>query len=216
MIIQWLGHAAFSISHPTAPRSRLCIDPHAPGVLGGRFTLPEIVGPFDAVVVTHSHEDHNAWRPALGTETVIDRDTRYGPYELRFRGIAHDAAGGRDMGWVRMVSLTTAAARVVHAGDLGTFGPDDVAWLRGVDVLLVPVGGTYTLDGAAAAALTRAVAPKWVVPMHGADPHIDLPLAPVGEFLTALGWPTVHAAALRLDAPPPPGHVVILRHPAGV
>lgn len=215
MIVRWLGHAAFSISHPAHPNARLCLDPHAPGVLGGRFRLPEIVGPYDAVLFTHRHEDHAAWRPALGTEHVIDRATAFGPYELRFRGVAHDTAGGARMGWVRMISVEDGQRRVVHVGDMGAFDAEDVAWLRGTDTLLVPVGGTYTLDGAEAADLVRAVKPRWAVPMHGADEAIDLPLAPTEDFVQALNWPAVALPQLDLSAPPPPQRTLLLHHPAG-
>ena len=210
MIVRWLGHAAFSINLPGALDGHLCLDPHAPGVLGGRFALPEIQGPFDAVLITHRHEDHCAWRPSLGTDRMIDADGSVGPYDVRFRGVPHDAVDGRQMGWVRMASVDDGAHRVVHAGDLAGFSAADVAWLRGVDVLLVPVGGTYTLDGAGAAAFTRAVEPRWVVPMHGADPAIDLPLAPVSDFLAALGWPVAATPVLDLGSPPPERHIVLL------
>ena len=214
MIVRWLGHAAFSIIADAARDGRLCVDPHAPGVLGGRFQLPPIIGPFDAIATTHAHEDHCAWRPALGTDRLLDTDQTFGPYTLRFRGVSHDQVDGRQMGWVRMLSLDIDGFRIVHAGDLSAYDSADIAWLGAVDLLLVPVGGTYTLDGVEAATFTRAVAPKWVVPMHGQDPAIDLPLAPTSDFIDALQWPITERPQLSLDDLPPAGQVVLLQHPA--
>lgn len=198
MLLRFLGHAAFDL---TLGGQRLCIDPHKPGALGGRFQLPAIAGPFDALVSTHFHEDHAAWTPALGTSRMLDPPCRLGEVELGLRAAFHDDCGGARMGMVRMVSLQGEGLRIVHCGDLGAFDADDVAWLRGADVLIVPAGGTYTLDGAQAVQLALAVRPRVVVPVHCADPRIDLPLRPVGEFLA--GWPAevVHAAELTAALP---------------
>lgn len=182
MKLRFLGHAAFDL---TLGGVRLCLDPHKPGALSGRFALPAIQGPFDALVHTHSHEDHCAWTPALGTQTVLDRPQAFGAVAVDTRPAFHDAVGGGRMGLVRMVSLRGDGLRVVHCGDLGAWDDADLAWLRGADVLLVPAGGTYTLDGAQAAELAAAVGARLTVPMHCADPRVDLPLAPVAAFAAA-------------------------------
>ncbi|MSP91923.1 MAG: hypothetical protein EXR79_09025 [Myxococcales bacterium] len=186
--LRWLGHAALDVRWGGV---RLCIDPHRPGALGGRFQLPEIQGPFDALVSTHFHEDHAGWTPALGTTLRLDPPCRIGGLELTARPALHDAEGGLRMGLVRMIAVSDGNTRLVHAGDLGHFDGADVAWLAGCDVLVVPVGGTYTLDAEGAAALCRAVQPQVVVPVHYRDARIDLPLAAVEPFLGALGWPVV-------------------------
>ncbi|MFZ4577192.1 MAG: MBL fold metallo-hydrolase [Myxococcota bacterium] len=180
--LRFLGHAAFDLS---VDGVRLCLDPHKPGALGGRFQLPAIQGPFDALVCTHRHEDHASWTPELGTQRWIDPPARLGSVMLEARPAFHDVHGGARMGMIRMVSVRGNGIRVVHCGDLGGYDDDDVAWLRGADVLLVPAGGTYTLDGAQAAELVRRVQPSWAVPIHCLDSRIDLPLAPVDDFLTA-------------------------------
>jgi len=207
MRLRFLGHAAFDLELAGV---RLCLDPHRPGALGGRFRLPAILGPFDAVVCTHRHEDHAGWTPALGTEQILDRTGTFGPLELEVRAALHDTAGGTRAGLTRMVSITGAGLRLVHAGDVAQWTPDDVAWLRGADVLLVPAGGTYTLDGAQAAALARAVGARWTVPMHCRDPRVDLPLAEVDDFAVAWGEPM--RACLEWTPSVPTG-AVLLRAP---
>lgn len=195
MRLAFLGHAAFDL---TLGGVRLCLDPHRPGAVGGRFQLPPIHGPFAAIASTHSHEDHAGWTAALGTTRFLDRDTDLGRLQVRTRAAFHDAVGGTRMGLVRMMSFSDGHTRVVHCGDLATWDDSDVEWLRGTDVLLVPAGGTYTLDGEQAAALARAVAPRWVMPMHCADPRVDLALWPVEDFLLAYGGPVCRIDVLEL------------------
>lgn len=206
MRLRFLGHAAFSLELGGV---RLCLDPHRPGALGGRMQLPAIQGPFDAIACSHGHEDHAAWTEALGTLRWIDGADRVGEVEVTVRAAFHDAVLGTRMGMVRMLSFRAEGLRVVHCGDIGAFDADDVAWLAGTDVLLVPVGGTYTLDGPAAADFARQVQARWTVPMHAADPRIDLPLAPVDAFLAAWSGAVRHADTIDTAAAPPPGVVVL-------
>lgn len=212
--LRWLGHAAFAIATPT---TRLLLDPHRPGALGGRFRLPAIVGPFDAIACSHGHDDHAAWSPAFGTQRWIEADESVGDLRVRFLAAAHDRHGGRRMGLTRMIAIEGPGWRVVHSGDLGVFGDREVAFARRCDLLLVAAGGTYTLDGAEAAAFCRAVAPAAVAPMHCADPAIDLALAPVTDFVAALGWPTIACPDWRSERPQPAQPSVLLfERPAGV
>ena len=211
MKLRFLGHAAFALELGDV---KLCLDPHKPGVVGGRFQLPAIVGPFDAIASTHPHEDHSAWTPELGTMTRIEGDTVLGDLRVRGRAVFHDAEDGLRMGLVTMLSFEAEGVRVVHCGDVGSYDASDVAWLRGTDVLLVPVGGTYTLDGAQAAELVRAVAPKMAVPMHAADPRIDLPLAPIADFIKCFSESPWRGPQLEWSAGAPvPAALVVLAPP---
>ncbi len=212
MKLRFLGHAAFALE---LGGLRLCLDPHKPGVVAGRFQLPAIIGPFDAIASTHPHEDHSAWTPELGTTTRIEGDAVLGNVTVRGRSVFHDTEHGVRAGFSTMLSFEAEGVRVVHCGDVAAYDETDVAWLRGTDVLLVPVGGTYTLDGAGAAALVRSVQPRMAVPMHAADPQIDLPLAPLGEFLAHFPHDEVWQGALldwHLGAAVP-GAIVVLSRP---
>ena len=213
MKLRFLGHAAFALELGS---QRLCLDPHKPGVVGGRFQLPPIIGPFDAIASTHPHEDHCAWTPELGTTHRIEGDAVLGDVVVRSRPVFHDADGGLRMGLSTMLSFEAEGVRVVHCGDIGSYDAADVAWLRDTDVLLVPAGGTYTLDGAGAAALVRAVQPRIAIPMHAADPRVRLALAPISDFLAYFQdsvWrgPTLQWSAGRSI----PGAIVVLDPPSG-
>lgn len=193
--LQFLGHAAFAVQMGGV---RLCIDPHKPGALGGRFQLPEIRGPFDALLHSHHHEDHSAWTPALGTTRVVDPPCQLGDLQLDARAAFHDRQQGLHMGVVRMLDLRVPGLRVVHSGDLGSWDAADLVWLRGSDVLLIAAGGTWTLGPAQAAELGRLSGARAVVPMHCADPRVDLALQSVDEFAAAWAGPVLRAD--RLDA----------------
>lgn len=208
--LRFLGHAAFDLR---LGATRLLLDPHRPGAVGGRLQLPPIVGPFDAIASTHNHEDHNAWDPAFGTAHWLQDGEVFADIEVCTRPVFHDAHGGVQMGLSRMVSLRWQGLRIVHSGDIGAFDEADVAWLRGTDVLLLAAGGTYTLGPAAAAELARRAAPRVVVPMHCADPRVALPLASVDDFVTAYGEAVVHAPALTQPWPVAPPGVVLLAPP---
>ena len=210
MQLRFLGHAAFSLQFDGA---RLCLDPHRPGAVGGRFALPPIEGPFDVIAVSHAHEDHCGWTPALGTDHVIDADADFAGFSLRFRPVFHDKVGGVQMGLSQMIKITAGDTTIVHCGDIGGWDDEDLAWLQGVDLLLVPVGGTFTVNGKEAAELVALTKPRWVVPMHAADPRVDLNLAPTSDFLAACPRPTVALSTLDLDDPPADGATLLLQSP---
>lgn len=211
MKLRFLGHAAFALD---LGGLRLCLDPHKPGVVGGRFQLPPIVGPFDAIASTHPHEDHSAWTPELGTMTRIEGDTVIGRVTVRGRPVFHDQERGLRAGFSTMLSFEADGVRIVHCGDVASYDETDVAWLSGTDVLLVPVGGTYTLDGAGAAAFVQAIRPRMALPMHAADARIDLPLAPIDDFLAHFPHAVWHGALLEWYAGQAvPAAIVVLDSP---
>jgi hypothetical protein len=110
---------------------------------------------------------------------------------VRVRSISsdHDAAGGRERGRNAMFLIEADGVRILHCGDLGqkTLTPEQLAALSDVDVMLVPVGGTFTADGVAAARLVRQVRPRIVVPIHCRTDSLTIPLEPVDGFIEAMG-----------------------------
>jgi L-ascorbate metabolism protein UlaG (beta-lactamase superfamily) len=196
--LQFLGHAAFALTLGT---TRLLLDPHKPGAVGGRFSLPAIQGPFDAIVYSHNHDDHCAWSVDFGTSVLISGPAQIADITVTSRAVFHDAVQGTRMGLSRMMSLQWQGLRVVHSGDIGSYDQDDIDWLRGTDVLLLSAGGTFTLGGQAAAELAQAVQPKVVVPMHCRDARVRLELEPVEHFVSAAGAPVLKLAQLTWPLP---------------
>ncbi len=152
MKLQWLGHACFAVSEGDYT---VVIDPFC-DVKG----YDDVDTAADEVLCSHSHYDH-AYRAGVAVGRGGAR-----PFTVETVATFHDEQNGALRG-ENTVHILRGRETVVHLGDLGhPLTQAQVDAIRGCDVLLVPVGGTYTVDGATAAALVRAVAPKTAIPMH--------------------------------------------------
>ena len=79
-------------------------------------------------------------------------------------------------------------------GDIGHL-PDGemLKALTDIDIMLIPVGGVYTLDAAAAFELVRMISPRAVVPMHYRSDGFGLSnIAPVSDFLRLFNEDEIH------------------------
>ena len=153
MRISWLGHACFALEYEGY---RVVIDPFC-DVPGCRDT-EEMA---DALLCSHEHFDH-AYRAG-----VTLRQGKDSSFTVEVLDTCHDEAGGTLRGKNKIHMLRAGGMTVAHLGDLGHM-PDEtqVEQLRRCDALLIPVGGTYTLDAAGAAAVAAAVQPRVTIPMH--------------------------------------------------
>jgi L-ascorbate metabolism protein UlaG (beta-lactamase superfamily) len=183
MKITWIGHACFLIE---AEDQRLVTDPFEAKV---PYPFPSVAA--DIVTVSHEHHDHNAVDRISGKPTVVRGPGRHRAGTLDIDGIAssHDASGGSKRGPNTLFAFTLEGLRLAHLGDLGAplDEPQRTA-LRGVEVLFVPVGGTYTVDAHQAAAIVRSLPDLRIVfPMHyRTEPIADWPLTPVDDFLRTM------------------------------
>lgn len=154
--ITWLGHACFRIEYKGWS---LIIDPYADGTVDGLPPLRERAG---AVYCTHGHFDHNA-----ADCVTLDGSEPPEDFSLATALCPHDDAGGAKRGMNTIHVFTFGKRRVAHMGDVGCALPEEtLALLRGCDVLLLPVGGFFTVDAAEAFALAEAIGPRAIVPMH--------------------------------------------------
>ena len=151
-----LGHACFMMEQDGY---RTVIDPYAAGMIPG---LPELNVVADAVYCSHEHGDHNA-KEAVGlfaTEKVA-------PYTVAEYTTPHDDQGGtlRGMNTVRIFDF--GGLKIAHLGDIGCF-PDEALSqaLKGIDCMMIPVGGFYTIGCQTAYQIIKAANPKVVIPMH--------------------------------------------------
>jgi len=179
MRIQWFGHACFTIE---AGGVTLLTDPFDKTV---PYAFPSV--PIDIATVSHGHFDHNAVHRVAGEYATIQAT---GTFEVRgvpIRGIAsfHDAKQGEERGDNIAYTYVLEGITLAHLGDLGApLTSEQRDALSDVEILLIPVGGTYTLDAAQAADLCGQL-PKLriVLPMHyKTDVIADWPIAGVEEF----------------------------------
>lgn len=183
MDITWLGQACFKLR---GRQATVVTDPFDPKFTG--INLPKTSA--DIVTVSHAHQDHNFVSGIEGAPFVIN-----GPGEYEVKGVYivgvqtfHDREQGANRGPNVVYAVTIDDITVSHLGDLGhKLVNDQLEALGDIDVLLVPVGGTYTIDAEKAIEVIAQLEPKVVIPMHYKIPGIPFDLAPVELFLKEFG-----------------------------
>ena len=168
--IRWLGHACFLIT--AGDGTRILTDPFDETV---GYDLPTV--PADIVTVSHAHFDHNNVGVVQGSPEVANSpgDRSFGSVRIRGVRTCHDTKGGALRGHNIVFIIETDDIAICHAGDLGHVPSDETVKNIGrVDVLLIPVGGTYTLDAKGAQEAVRKLDPKIVIPMHYKTPDLKM------------------------------------------
>ena len=190
----WLGHSTFVLEN--AAGKRLVTDPVDEKSLPN---LRKITA--DVVTVSHRHHDHCAVERIGGNPIVKESKDAEQIAGFSIRGFAafHDPEQGRLRGSNTIFRIEADGACYVHCGDLGHI-PDaeTIEALSGCDVLFLPVGGVYTIDGNTAWQLTKQIAPKTVVPMHFATSDLTFRLDPVDRFLEAA---KADPAPIKIEVP---------------
>lgn len=192
MEIKWLGHACFQIKTKTAT---LVIDPYKD--IG--LSMPKVVA--DVLLITHDHFDHNA-REKVKAEVVIDSPGEYEIKGVYIEGIRafHDEKQGAERGKITMYLIKVDEVSLLHTGDLGhRLDSKLIEEINGVDVLLVPVGGKYTLDAKAASEIVKDLDPRIVIPMHYKIPGLTLDIAGVEGFVKEIGLKPEEMGILKVN-----------------
>lgn len=177
----WLGHSTFLITNDAG--RALVTDPV------DRGTLAEIANvSADVITVSHRHFDHCAVERIGGTPVVketADAETLAG-FHICGLPTFHDEVKGAKRGPNMIFSIEADGQKFVHCGDLGHMPNDEtLEAIRGCDVLMLPVGGIFTVNGKAAWEIAKRIAPKTVVPMHFSTPDLGFQLEPLDVFLAA-------------------------------
>lgn len=167
MRLDYLAHSCFLLDHEGY---RVLFDPYEPRI---GYPAPRVSDP-NLIVVSHDHHDHNAVGQVSGRATVVRgiASRTYGP--LRVGGSIgwHDDGDGAEP--VSLTLLEWAGRRIAHFGDLGTdLEAEQEREFSNLDLLLMPCGGDYTLDGKRAARVVERLRPRVVVPMHYATPFLN-------------------------------------------
>jgi len=180
MKVKWLGHASFLITSDSG--IKIITDPFKPD---DKLRYGEITESADVVTVSHDHFDHNNVAAVRGNPKVVrGNDEVKG---IKFKGVPsyHDAAKGKDRGNNTIFCFEVDGVKVCHLGDLGHQLTDEqVAAVGAVDVLLLPVGGFYTIDATVASQVAKQLEPRVVIPMHFKNSRCDFPIAGVEQFLS--------------------------------
>ena len=179
MKIKWLGHASFMITSDTG--IKILTDPYG---VRADLSYGEIRESADIVTVSHEHGDHNNVAAVRGNPQVVRGAAKVKGIELKGIPCCHDDAGGKLRGKNTMLCFEVDGIRVCHLGDLGhQLSDKEVAELGKVDILLIPVGGFYTIDAKVAGQVCDRLKPKVIIPMHFRNDKCAFPIAGVDEFL---------------------------------
>ena len=210
MKVKWLGHAAFLITSEAG--TRIITDPF--GVYPGLNYKP-ITETADVVTVSHAHGDHNDLSTIKGNPKVV-RDTAT-VKGITFKAVTsyHDNAGGKEKGNNTIFCFEVDGVTVCHAGDLGhQLNDKQAAELGKVDILIIPVGGFFTIDAKTATEVVKKVSPKVVIPMHYKNEKCTFPIAGVDEFLkgkTDVIQPNASEVEFKRDNLPATTHIIVLK-----
>lgn len=199
MDITWLGHSCFKLK---GKQMVIVTDTFDPSMVG----LPLAKQQTDVVTYSHGHPDHfypDAVKPRGDKDVFVINGP--GEYEMAGVfivgwGVFHDTKKGAERGKNTIYKIVIDGINVVHLGDLGHDLSDTlVEEIGNIDVLLVPVGGEYTIDHTTAAQLASKLEPRIVVPMHynmaGLDAETFGKLDGVEKFLKEMGTDKVDAQA---------------------
>ncbi|MBI2627239.1 MAG: MBL fold metallo-hydrolase [Parcubacteria group bacterium] len=183
MNIQWFGHSCFRIE---SKNSSILIDPFAKEI---GLTQPRF---HDTIIlITHEHYDHNALKDLNEGVMVIREPGEYERQGVFIKGIQsfHDAVQGKERGLNTIFRIETEEIRICHMGDFGQGKLDEeqIEAIGDIDILMIPVGGVYTIDGKQALEIVEQIEPKIVIPMHFKIPGLKIELNGAERFLKEIG-----------------------------
>ncbi len=144
----------------------------------------------NVVTISHGHDDHNYKDAIKGEFLLLDSPGEYEVKECFFQGITsfHDDKNGEERGTNTIFTMEIDGVHICHLGDLGTeLDSEQLEAMNGVDILMVPVGGTYTIDPKTAVKVINDVTPKIVIPMHYKAQGINLDIVSLDKFLNEIG-----------------------------
>jgi len=186
--ISWAGQSCFqiSVSNSKDHSADIVIDPfdEATGLKIPNFSA-------DILLVSHDHHDHNNIKGVKGEPFIVSGPGEYEVKEIFIKGIPsfHDDKEGKEKGKNTIYLIEAEGIKFCHLGDFGQkqLTDEQLEKIDGVDVLMIPVGGEYTISSAEAQKIISQIEPKIVIPMHYAIPKLNVKLDEVAKFLKTMG-----------------------------
>lgn len=193
MKVKWIGHSCFLLT--AASGSTLLTDPFDAEHYKDSLGYAPIEETTDIVTVSHGHKDHSHIESVGGTPLVISSTTAHNFAGFNVHGVAsfHDTQMGAQRGDNVIFTVRADGVSICHLGDLGdTLSAEQVEAIGDVDVLLIPVGGNFTIDAAAATRVWQQLSPPVTIPMHYCNDKCRFAIDKVDRFLA--GKPSVEQA----------------------
>jgi len=199
--IKYFGHSSFGISDREG--MKIVTDPYDP-MLG--YTFPSIST--KVLTVSHDHFDHNNIAALQSYGQLINTTGNFTNGNIKINGIAswHDPEQGALRGPNTIYTYEINKIKVCHLGDLGhELSEEQINSIGNVDVLMIPVGGFFTINSEEAIKVINSLNPKVVIPMHyttdASRPLFGDYLAPIDDFTSKIqteGWNVEKASSLTL------------------
>lgn len=179
MNITWLGHSSFLIEDSKG--RKILTDPFDETV--GYEVFKDNA---DIVTISHQHFDHNYIKNLAPETNIIDKIGFFNIGDIPIEGFPsfHDKEEGSKRGENIIFVLEVDGYRVCHLGDLGyILSKEEISKLGAIDVLFIPIGGNFTLDGTEAALLSKEIKSHFVIPMHYKTHALNFALDGLEKFL---------------------------------
>ena len=188
MTIIWHCQSLFEISTSRGKNNEvhIVIDPFSPEI---GLRLPKLEA--DILLITHDHEDHNNSKGVSGNPFLIEGPGEYEIKEVFVQGISafHDDSQGKERGQTTIFTIEAEDLRVCHLGDLGQkeLTSEQLEKIGEIDILMIPVGGNYTISAKEAVKIMSQIEPKITLPMHYNLPKLKYKLDGADKFLKTMG-----------------------------
>jgi L-ascorbate metabolism protein UlaG (beta-lactamase superfamily) len=205
MKITWFGQACFELA---AGGTIIICDPYNPSI--GYAAHPRRA---DVVTVSHEHMDHNHLGWIEGTPVVVRGEGMRTIKGIRITGLEsfHDNEGGARRGLNTIFIIDADGVRLCHLGDIGHMPDRELLEQIGkIDVLLIPVGGYYTIDGTQAAKLAAGIGAKLTIPMHYRTGTRESAIETVDAFAHAMNAQRAGSSSIELTSGNSGSRTVIL------
>jgi len=186
MNITWLGQSCFKLQDKIGPDGVTLITAPFGADLGLKVPHYEA----DIVTVSHDHHDHNNTGAIRGNPFIINTAGEYEIKGIFIEGVesAHDEKNGSEYGENIIYRIEMEDISITHLGDLGhVLDAKQLEKLEGTNILLIPVGGKYTINAAKAVEVISQIEPRIVIPMHYKVPGLKSDIEGVEKFIKELG-----------------------------
>lgn len=214
MIITWLGHSCFKIQDRVGAEGvTLITDPYDKSI-----GLKPVSLEADIVTISHDHADHNNATALRGNPYVIKTAGEYDFKGVLIEGVEsyHDDKEGGERGKNIIYRIEIDDISISHLGDLGHVLDDkQLERLVGTDILILPVGGGYTIDAKQAVEVVSQIEPRIVIPMHYLMPGVKAQIDGVDKFIKELGISPTEEEKLKIskkDLPQEDMELVVLKY----
>jgi len=188
MQIIWKGQSCFQVitNQGKNHQINIIIDPFDETV---GLRVPKLEA--DILLVTHQHHDHNNVKTVSGDPFLIEGPGEYEVKEVFIQGISsfHDSSLGKERGLNTIYTIESEDIRLCHLGDLGQkeLTSEQIEKIGEIDILMIPVGGIYTISAKEAVKIMSQIEPKIVIPMHYSIPKLKIKLDGLEKFLKTVG-----------------------------